>query len=117
MIGDINIDLQAINKTEENKTNYQKSQNPLMKILKDNIVDKNCKLMNFLNTFKRGEYESQLDVIFTNRPDKIVSVQQNNRLDSDHAATCFIRKMKVKKVEEKLISIRKFKDIGLVFSI
>lgn len=50
-IGDINIDLTAINLNENLKTQTQKGQNGLMKILKDNIIDKGFTLMNKEKTF------------------------------------------------------------------
>ena len=71
MAADWNIDLSAINKEEKEKTQTQKGQNRLIKILKDKLIDKGMILMNNTNTYHKGEYSSALDGIFTNKPNKI----------------------------------------------
>ena len=60
---DWNIDLKAINMDEINKTQNQKSQNKLLKIMKENLLDKGMKLLNKIDMFHRGEYTSLLDGI------------------------------------------------------
>ena len=71
LLGDINIDMSAINKLNSEKTSTQITQNKLMNIIKNNLIDKGVKLLNNQPTFRRTDYTSQLDVIFSNRPQKL----------------------------------------------
>merc|ERR1712055_695574 len=80
LIGDINIDMMAINLPENEKTQTQKSQNPLMALVKCNLTDNGMKLTNKLN--------------------KISEIIQVNGTLSVHDVIGVIRKMKITNVEE-----------------
>ena len=84
MAGDFNIDLKAINISEKDKSQYQKSQNKLVEALKTNLLDKGMVILNKKETFNRGDYKSQLDGILTNKPTKIKAVTTHENLPSDH---------------------------------
>merc|ERR1712055_1202052 len=102
LIGDINLDMMAINLPENVKTQTQKSQNPLMALVKCNLTDNGMKLTNKEPTFFRqnGIYKSQLDIIMTNKINKISEIIQVNGTLSDHDVIGVIRKMKITNVEE-----------------
>ena len=70
-MGDINIDFMAIDKSEDQKTPHQKTHNPLIKIIKENLLEKGIKILNKESTFKRGNYKSMLDVAMSNKVNKI----------------------------------------------
>ena len=107
---DVNIDLQAISLDEDKKTQYQKTQARLLEVFKENLLNKGAVLMNKKPTFKRGEYESQLDCILTNKPDKLTDNKQFDSV-SDHQLIFATRKMK--RMEEKLIITRNWNKINV----
>ena len=82
-----------------------------MKALRENIIDKGAKILNSEKTYRRGDYSSQIDVMISNRPDKISSIHQLDDMDSDHSALILNRKMNIKQCEERFIKIRNFKNI------
>ena len=47
-----------------------------MKLIHASLINNNLKLINNKTTFKRGEYKSQLDAIFTNKPQKVTERKQ-----------------------------------------
>ena len=82
-----------------------------MNILRENIVDIGAK--NLLNsmTYRKSDYESQIDVMISNRPDKISSSKQIDDMGSDHSALILNWKINIKQCEEKYIRTRDFKKI------
>ena len=114
LMGDINVDMDAVNKINSEKTTTQKCQNKLMNILKSNLIDKGINLLNDKHTFRRTDYSSQLDVIFSNRPQKINNISQNDELDSDHSSITCTRNININSAEERLILVRNFKNIDPV---
>ena len=108
---DVNIDLLAINIDEDKKTQYQKAQARLLEVFTENLLNKGVVLMNNKPTFKRSEYESQLDCILTNKPDKLTDIKQFDSV-SDHQVIFATRKMKITRTEEKLIITRNWNKIN-----
>ena len=97
------MDFKSINLKENEKTQYQKGQNKLFKVLRINLLNKGMTILNNETTFNRGEYESQLDVIMTIKPSKILNVSTHPNLQSDHNGVSVVRVMKIKKAEETYI--------------
>ena len=112
LIGDINVDMQAMNLENNEKTNTQKQQNPLMKLIHKNLINNNLKLINNKTTFTRGEHKSQLDAIFTNKPQKVIEIKQYENIESDHQLLSCNRVMNIQCAEERYIKIRNFTNIN-----
>ena len=93
MTGDLNIDFNTTNIEERLKIKNKKSQNKLMKIMKEKLFNKRMTMLNNKPTFHRGDYNSQLDVIITNRPHKINNTKTITNLDSDRDAIVTVRKL------------------------
>ena len=103
--------MKALNKAEREKTGNQKSQNRLMEIFKNKLINRGMKLLNRDSTYKRNNYESMIDVMITNRCNKISSIDQIGDSPSDHDILILNRKMEIKPVEESYIRIRDFNKI------
>ena len=84
-----------MNLENSEKTNTQRQQNPLMKLIQQNFINNNLKLINNKTTFKRGEHKSQLDAIFTNKPQKVIEINQFENVASDHQLISCNRVMNV----------------------
>ena len=78
--------MKAIDLKENLKTNTHKSQNKLMKIFKENLIDKGLVLLNKEDTFIKGEYSSSLDIIMSNKINRITNTKMIKNLPSDHHA-------------------------------
>ena len=118
LIGDINIDMLALNKAENLKTNTQKSQNPLINIIKNDLINNGLKLLNNKPTFYRdnNQYSSQLDVVMANKINKINKIIQIKGTDyadnADHDIIGCIRTMNVSITEEKYFYSRDLNNLN-----
>ena len=105
--GDFNINAKTWSKKEEDKSNYEKSFNKMSSMIKDKLIDNGMILINN----KETRNKALLDHIYTNKIDKIESINQDDNTTSDHSLLEFSRNMKINKIEETLIETRNFKKI------
>ena len=111
LCGDINIDTKALEYEENQKSQTQKAQNKLSTILKEKLIYKGLTILNSKDTFHIGNnYSSKLDIIMSNRLNKIKSTQTISDTESDHYAIITGRSMKISKSEESYIKIRNLKN-------
>ena len=67
------------------------------------------KLLNNKPTFFRTDYQSQLDIILSNKANKITKIETIEDLDSDHNAVMITRNMNVVDTEEQYLRVRDLK--------
>ena len=108
IMGDFNINSKIWNKNVENLSEYDKSFLPMSKMVKEKILDYGFTMM--INKETRGK--AILDHMYTNKVEKINSVDIDRNTTSDHSINSVIIKMKVNTIEEPMINTRNFKIIN-----
>ena len=102
-MGDFNLDPKLLLIKEENKTKNQKNYNKMWTQMSQNILENGISILNKKNTRHQGNQASQLDLIMTNRPEKITSTSQIDDTFSDHSLMILTRKSNIIQQEERLL--------------
>ena len=111
-MGDYNLNLLRWD-IEQNKMNsYDRQKKPLIEMLKNRILDKDHVILSQTPTklsYNPQTEDSCLDLMITNRPQKIASFQAGIPIFSDHCMQILVRKTKEIKTNKKIIRTRIFK--------
>ena len=108
LCGDFNINSKIFKINEENKSDYEKKFNPMLRMIKQRLNDNGLVMANK----KETRLNTILDHVYTNKIKKIFEINQEDNTTSDHSLIEIVRKMKIDMVEETMIEIRNFKIIN-----
>ena len=111
IMGDFNLDALSWEKSEENKSNYEKTLNTMIGFMKHNLLDQNMSLMHKNITRVQGNNKSCLDITLSNQPYKMKEIKLVEDTTSDHYLTIYDRLMNVNQAEEKYIKSRVYSAI------
>ena len=107
ILGDFNIDFKILNKTEDQKNNYEKNFKKRINIIKDQLLGNN-----FFQLIKSDTRNQKiLDHIYYNNLSKLQRVYVDIDSDSDHNFIIIEKKMKVNLCEERYHITRRFYSI------
>ena len=94
-MGDMNIDALTWTDRLITRTDHQKSLASLAELINNRIMDKGCVLINKEPTFNIMNNDihkpTQVDHIYTNTPNKIISTKTIHNTNSDHSAVSITR--------------------------
>ena len=112
-MGDTNLNTLRWETPIEEKTSYEKSQINMVKNFQDRILNKGFKILNNTPTRQKDNIESKpacLDLIMTNKIDKIANFQSGLSNFSDHTLQILERKAKIVEQKPKFLRIRSYKN-------
>ena len=110
-MGDFNLNKFSWEKQESEKSLYEIAQTPMIQDLKSKILNNGFSVLNNEPTWDlTSNPGSCLDLIITNRVDKIVSFQTKSPTFSDHSLQVVIKRTKELKNQKQFIKTRYFKN-------
>ena len=86
-LGDLNLNMLRWETPISQKTSYERAQTPMVEALVDRILQKGFKIFNSQPTRTKDNHESKpacLDLIITNRTEKVINYQSGLSSFSDH---------------------------------
>ena len=115
-LGDFNLNTLRWDVPNSEKSSYEKQQEPLIEMFKERILRKGFKILNTDPTRVKDTPESKpscLDLMLTNRLEKIISFQSGSSTFSDHTLQILQRSSKGIIKNQKYIRIRSFTDFKI----
>ena len=114
-MGDINLNKLSWDKDKKDMNPYEKSQDKMVQMLKDKILTKGHIALNSKPTkepLTPEERPSCIDIIFTNKKDKITNFETKSPTFSNHYLQIVRRSIKNKKNLKNYIKIRTYKNFN-----
>ena len=114
-LGDFNFNTLRWETPVNDKTLYEKQQMSMVKIFKDRILEKGFKILNSQPTRTRDGTETKLsclDLIVTNKTEKIASYQTGLPSFSDHSMQLVMRSTKSIATNPKYLRTRSYKNFN-----